>query len=74
MKYKFEVTYIPAPLLKANEKMNELDPDFGGAAMVTTIDISHNDDLDVDTVKQNIIWAFQSDGCKVIKIEGGKVE
>jgi hypothetical protein len=74
MKYKFEVTYIPAPLAKANEKMNELFDEAGQAALVTTIEISHNEDLEVDVVKQNITWAFQSDGCKVIKIEGGKVE
>lgn len=74
MKYKFEVTYIPEYLMNANKHMNELHPDFGKIAMRTMIEISHNEEKTIDEIKQNIMWAFQKDKCKVFKIEGGTVE
>jgi hypothetical protein len=74
MKYKFEVTYTPAPLAKAEENMSELFNEVSQAELLTTVEISNNGFFDIEVEKQNITRLFESDGFKVIKIEVNKVE
>jgi len=74
MIYKFEITYIPPFLIKINEQLSECFSENVQSALVTTLRLAHNEDYGINIVKKNIIWAFEYEGCKVIKIEGGKIE
>lgn len=74
MRYKFEVTYMPAPMMMANNNMLELDPAFGELAMRETISISSKNPKPIDNVKRDVRYSFEKENCKVISIEGGIVE
>ncbi len=73
-KYRFEVVYCPDYMQRAVKWMNHLDVDMEGTGLQTVIEFSSSKDLAIDEVKKNLISAFESEKCKVMRIEGGKIE
>ena len=59
--YKFVVTYIPSS-------------QEGRSSIQEIIELSFPVEKTLDSIKQDIKWAFQLDGHDVISIEGGTVE
>ena len=74
MKYKFDVTFLPEYLVRANLHMENLCYDFGTLAFQITIHLSHPQGLSIEGVKNDIKSSFEASGNKVIEIEGGIVE
>jgi hypothetical protein len=75
MKYRFKVWYIPPVFEKANEFMRNFDlwKDGEGACISEVIEFKA-DDTPISTLKEHLKNALEYSDCKVIKIEGGKVE
>lgn len=73
MKYRFTVTYIPAEVLKVNEQMGDLFPDFGSAAIQATLEVFRNDVKTLDQVKQDVVKSFEGNKHKVLTVEGGAI-
>ena len=74
MKYRFEVIYCPKPMQQAVKLMKALDIDMEGAGLTHTLEFSSSKNLAIDEVKKHLIAAYESDGCQVLRIQGGTVE
>lgn len=72
-KYRFEVIYTPRFMQKAVSFIQELDVDIVGAGFHHVLEFSSSKDLAIDEVKKHLIAAYESDDCKVLRIEGGTV-
>lgn len=73
MRYKFEVTYMPAPLMPADGSISEFDKTFSNLPRKETQVISCKKHKSADEIKRNIAYNLEQAKCKVISIEGGIV-
>lgn len=74
MKYRFEVIYQPEHFKKACDFLKNCDLDIGEVGIRESYKFTSEKDLSIETVKENFKKAFESCGCKVLQIEGGKIE
>lgn len=74
MKYRFEVAYQTKIMQKMNALLQSLDIGEKAFCTVHDIEFSSEKKLEIAAVKVLIALAYESDGCVILRIEGGKVE
>ena len=74
MKYRFEIYYANKNMQAVSNLMCRLD--LGMEAIVTRHDIifTAQNDIPIEKLKETITEGYESQGCKVYSIEGGKIE
>jgi len=74
MKYRFEIFYANKYLQQVSDYMSKLDLGMDGMAIKEIMTFESKKDLNIKQIKELIIQGYEQCECKVINIEGGKVE
>lgn len=73
-RYRFKIFYANKHLQDISKMMSKLDLGFDGMAIEETITFSSEKDNEISKLKEVIKAAFESCGCIVMHLEGGKIE
>ncbi len=74
MKYRFEIIYQSENIKEISDFLNRCDLNIGTIGVRETITFTSQKDLSLSDIKEKIKEAMQESGCKLLHIEGGKVE
>ena len=74
IKYRFEITYQNKWVIQASEFISKLDLGIDGFGIKETATFSSKKDLSIQTIKDTFHKAYESCECKILHIEGGKIE
>lgn len=66
--------YANALMQNVTKLMKQLDLGMDGIAVKDVITFTSVNDLPIADVKNLLIQAYESDGCKILEIMGGKLE
>lgn len=74
MKYRFEIIYQTKWIKQASDFMSKCDLGVGEIGIKETITFQSQKDLIISDIKEKINQAMNESECKLLHIEGGKVE
>lgn len=74
MKYKFEIVAQNKYVRKASDLLDKWDLGVGDIAFKEIMTFESKKDLEISEIKELIKQAYESCECKLLHIEGGKIE
>lgn len=74
MNYRFEITYADKKLIDISKLMSKLDLGMRCVCTKEIITFSSVNDLNIIDIKNIITEGYESCGCEIYKIAGGKIE
>lgn len=74
MKYRFEITYQNKYVKQASDFLRKCDLGIDAFGIKEIISFTSQKDIKISEIKEKIDQAYESCDCKILHIEGGKIE